>query len=111
MSDSIYKTECYLVIGLDVREYHYEPKLRAHSKPKFRVAIKRPATSKTEIAIKLNLGLPLALFTRPELTASVIVPEEKQPYKIDADVQHRIAEAVRESTGLDVRVSVEAAAQ
>src|SRR3954466_14377131 len=106
MKDNTYKASCFLVIGMNVQLNSFS-ELRAAGKPSFRTAVKKPSTAKNEIAIKLDIDLPLALFTRPELTASIVVPPEKQPYQIDADVQHRIAESVRESTGLDVRISVE----
>lgn len=95
---------CYLVIDAVISKNGYLEK-----GPTIRVTKNSPSLSKSERAVKLNINLPRSLFQQPQLTASIIVPQESAPPVIDANVQDNIAETIREMTGLDVTIRVEAA--
>lgn len=68
----------------------------------------QPALSSNEVAFKLNLELPDALFTKPRLEATISVPESAVSAPvIEAETIDNVAEAIKKATGLDVRVWVE----
>lgn len=72
-----------------------------------RYASRTPALSKDEIAIKLNISVPDALFTRPQLQASVVIPEDAVTKPVlDAQVLDNVREVIEQQTGMDVRVSL-----
>lgn len=68
----------------------------------------RPGTDSDEIAIKLEMDIPDAIFERPQLTAYIVVPEEDvgKPV-IDSQVQDNIAEVLSESLGVKVHITAE----
>lgn len=83
-------------------------RLHRQNKFKFRVAAKQPNLEAGEVAIHLSVSLPQALFQRPMLRASVIVPADKvTPTTIDASVAHNIAELVRQELDLNMRIVIE----
>jgi hypothetical protein len=60
-----------------------------------RYASRTPALSKDEIAIKLNISVPDALFTRPQLQASLTIPENAvTPPVLDATVLDNVREVI-----------------
>lgn len=76
-------------------------------KPTVRVTKGRPALAKDEVPVQMTVSLPKALFKRPQITASVTVPDDLAPAEISADVQDNIAQAIREHVGMDVRITVD----
>lgn len=67
----------------------------------------RPGLSWDEIAIRQNLTLPDALFQKPQLEATVIIPDEAAlPTLIDAEVVVNVKEAIEQASGMEVRLSV-----
>lgn len=99
------KVECHLIVGVAVeRRPGWVP--RAKNKPRVRVSIGKPSLAPDEIAVKLNVKLPLALFMRPDLEAQIEVPPEKSPYQITPEIRTNIAEAIRQTTGLAVNLTV-----
>jgi hypothetical protein len=66
-----------------------------------------PSLASGEVAIKVVVNVPDALFTRPILQASINVPEGavSKPV-IDATVLDNIKESLNQQFGLDVRVSL-----
>lgn len=74
--------------------------------PSIRVAKNKPGTASNEVAIKVNLDLPISLFQKPQLVASIVVPEDNAPLVISAQVQENIAAAIKEQSGLDVVIRV-----
>lgn len=65
----------------------------------------QPFLGSNEIAFKLNLDLPDSLFTKPQLEASISVPESAASATvIEAETIDNVAEAIKTATGLDVRV-------
>lgn len=72
------------------------------------LTIAKPATSANEVAIKINLQLPDALFDTPQLQASIIVPDNAVTKPVlDAEVQDNIADALSEQLGVNVNVTVD----
>lgn len=94
--------EVYLIVGAKVRENG-----SAIGTPAARITKHKPALDTNEVAIKLCVSVPSALFMKPQLSASIIVPEESIPYEITPVVQDNIAEAIRNVTGLSVAISVD----
>ena len=70
-------------------------------------SIAKPSTKPNEVAIKITLVLPDALFEKPQLTARIEIPNDAvtQP-NLSADVQDNIAEALSEQLGINVSISV-----
>ena len=72
-----------------------------------RLSINPPALARGEIAMKLSVEVPSALFEIPALRASVRIPEDAvSPATIDATVIDNVQEILSERTGLDVVVSL-----
>jgi len=60
-----------------------------------------------EIVIEQKLTLPNALFRRPQLKATVTVPESAvAPQVITAETQDNIKEAIESVAGLNVRLEI-----
>lgn len=91
--------EFYLVIGQKIGRSGY-----ADGRPSIRTAKSQPATAAHEIAVAMSLRLPLALFKKPSLSAHIIVPPDQAPFEITPEVQHNIAKAVQEQTGIVLRI-------
>jgi hypothetical protein len=72
-----------------------------------RLTNKAPALDSGEVAIRVTVTVPDALFTRPILQASINVPEVavSKPV-IDATVLDNIKESLTQQFGLDVRVAL-----
>jgi hypothetical protein len=70
-----------------------------------RLSLKNPALKSGEVAIKVNVVVPEALFVKPQLEAKVIIPESavSKPV-IDATVLDNVREIMEQQTGLDVSV-------
>lgn len=96
MSPQIRSLESYLVV-----------KPKNWSGLSARLTSKVPALGKDEVAIKLDVVVPDALFKRPQLRASVTIPESvvSAPV-ISAEVLDNIQEILTQQTGLDIKVSV-----
>ena len=63
-----------------------------------------------EITMMVALELPSKLFERPQLQASISVPESAvSPTVITAQVADNIKESVKAATGLDLKITVSAA--
>ncbi len=72
-----------------------------------RLCNKVPSLASGEVAIKLTIGVPDALFQRPQLHARITVPESavSKPV-IDATVLDNIKESLTQQFGLDVQVAL-----
>jgi hypothetical protein len=72
-----------------------------------RLASRIPALKSDEIAIKLCIDVPDALFKRPQLQASITIPESAvTPTVVNAEVLDNIREVLSQQTGLDVTVNL-----
>jgi len=97
---------CYLIIGARINANDW-----LQNKPSIKVSRGKPKTEAHEVAIKLDLNLPIGLFKRPQIVASVTVADNNAPLNITADVQDNIVDAIRQASGLDVRLVIEAPEQ
>lgn len=64
-----------------------------------------PATKADEVAIRLNVSLPSALFERPELTVSIAVDGAIPRVNIDADTMETLTERMQEILGTPVNIT------
>lgn len=70
-----------------------------------RISSKTPSLAAGEVAIKLNVTVPEALFKQPQLQASVIIPEDSvTPPVLDAKVLDNVREIMEQQTGMEVSV-------
>src|SRR5579859_2345928 len=66
-----------------------------------------PRLRREEVALQLSIELPDALFKRPSLTASVVVPASSISVPvIDAQVIDNIRNAVLRDVGIDLTIAV-----
>lgn len=91
--------DCYLVIGQKVSQYG-----TASGRPRLRLAILKPSLKADEVAIAIALTLPLSLFSKPTLSASIVVNGDQAPEVITPEIQHDIAEVLRERHGITLRI-------
>ncbi len=98
---STVNVNCYLIIGAKINQNNW-----IDGKPSIKVSKGKPKTEAHEVAIKLDLNLPMGLFKRPQIVASVTVADNNAPFEIAAEVQDNIIEAIRQSSGMDVRLIV-----
>lgn len=78
-------------------------------KPSVRVSKGMPTLDKTEIAILMHVDLPLALFRRPRLTASLVVPDDSAPVVITPELESNITRVLQEQLGITLRIEAPAA--
>lgn len=66
-----------------------------------------PALASDEVAVKVTLELPDALFERSALEAKIVVPKEavSQPV-ITADVVDNVQDIIKKNTGFDVKLEI-----
>ena len=90
------KIDRYLIVG----------KKRNHQ-PNARIAVTSPALESHEIAIKVSLDVPDALFTKPQLEASIAIPSDSIAAPvIEADVIDNIKEIVSKELGVDLSIGL-----
>jgi hypothetical protein len=72
-----------------------------------RLTRKKPALNPGEVAIRVDLAVPEALFVRPELKATITVPADQvnKPI-INAAVLENIREVMQQQLGVDLRIAV-----
>jgi hypothetical protein len=72
-----------------------------------RVTKNKPALDYDEITIGLQLELPRALFEKPQLAATLIVPAGAAlPSELPVEVVGNIRDAVESASGMEVRLSM-----
>lgn len=87
---------CYLVC-----------KKRKYSALHFRLTTRQPSLDSDEVAVRLDVTLPVGLFTRPALQAAVTVPNGVVPGPtIDSTVVDNIREIVSQQTGANLEIMV-----
>jgi len=93
----------YLIIGARKARFG----MAKYEAGEFHVRKNKPKTASNEIAIKLKLNIPDAVFERPQLEATISIPDDQvSPPIIDADVADNIAQVLSEEIGIDVHVSM-----
>jgi hypothetical protein len=97
------QTSCYLIISGKKSPYGR----RVNPNP-IRMTKNKPPTQSDEVAIKVNIDLPDALFTKPAMEITLSAPEP-QGVELSTEVQDQISEFIAEATGLKTVVRFEAA--
>lgn len=88
----------YLVVKPDKR---YSASLKA------RLTTRTPALATDEVAIRLSVSVPDMLFRRPQLQATVTIPQNAVACsEIDATVLDNVREILSQQTGMDITVAV-----
>lgn len=91
------KTIVYLCVKRS--EHRYDPT--------FRVMKTSPALDQNEIAVKINLELPEALFTKPALEAKIVISDKAvAPNVIEMEVIDNVEQIIKEQTGFTVKLNV-----
>ncbi|HJW40756.1 MAG TPA: hypothetical protein VJ476_05920 [Rhizomicrobium sp.] len=68
---------------------------------------KLPKMEPGEVAITVNVAVPNALFKRPQIQASISIPENAVTASVlDATVLDNVREVLEQQTGFDVKVSL-----
>jgi hypothetical protein len=72
-----------------------------------RLATRKPSLQPGEVAVRVTLDLPRALFERPALEARISVPADQvnRP-TINAAVVENIREVLQQQLGVDLRISL-----
>lgn len=72
----------------------------------FRTLKTKPAVERDEIALKLELKLPAALFEKPTLSATINVDADVPMLELSPETIHTIEDLIRSTAGLDVQLTV-----
>lgn len=66
-----------------------------------------PALDSNEIAVKVTLDIPDAIFDKPALEAKITIPEEavSKPV-ISAEVIDNVQEIIKQNTGFEVKLEI-----
>lgn len=97
---STVKVGFYVIVGQEFR-----PSGFSTGKPSIRTAKLRPTCAPHEVAVYLNVELPEALFKRPNLSATISVPEAQAPITITPEVQQNIARVIQEQLGITLQIT------
>lgn len=82
--------------------------LTVNSKGSVKVTKTRSSCRYDEVCIACGLILPDTLFTKPQINATITVdPKNVMPFIIDADTTNLVKNAIEQSTGLDVKLTIE----
>lgn len=82
--------------------------LTVNSRGGVKVTKNRPNVDFDEISIRMDLDVPDMLFKKPQLTASITIPESAAvPKEIDVEMQDNIQNAIETATGLNVRLTIQ----
>lgn len=81
--------------------------LTVNNRGTIRLTKGQPGIDWDEVSIKLQLDLPKELFNRPRLSADITIPKDAaMPTEITADVVEDCKEAIKQVTGLEMKISV-----
>ena len=72
----------------------------------FRTRKTKPDLARDEVAIKLELKLPAALFEKPVLGAQIKVEGDVPQIDLSPDTVETIQDVIRSTAGLDVELTV-----
>ncbi len=72
-----------------------------------KATVNKPGTESNEIAIKLNIEIPNALFLKPSLEFNVSVPDNVRHPSINTEVKDGLAAALSEQLGQKVFLTVD----
>lgn len=103
MTDNNLETSFFLVLAAP-KELRYKwRKLRAQKIIQSTASL--PKLNRDEVAIRVNVSVPSALFERPELTVSIEVAGDFPRVEVDADMMDDMAGRVSEILGTPVHVT------
>lgn len=72
-----------------------------------RLTSRTPDLEAGEVAIKLNVNVPETLFKKPQLQASVTIPEDSVTAPVlNAQVLDNVKEVLAQTTGMDISLRV-----
>jgi hypothetical protein len=72
-----------------------------------RISTRTPDLEAGEVAIKLNVEVPETLFKKPQLQATVVIPQSSvSPPVIDATVLDNVKEILEQQTGLAITLNL-----
>ncbi len=78
-----------------------------HSELSFRITMRPPALAADEIAMRVCVKLPDAIFRKPMLEATVEVPMDAvTPPSLDATVLDNVREELTRRLGIDMTIAV-----
>lgn len=102
------KVECYLRIKAQRSGYGTDvTHERWFKATELKVSRSKPKTEANEIAVKLNLQIPNALFVKPDLVFNVEIPENAAVIPpITAEVKDNLVEVLSKQIGQTVHLSV-----
>lgn len=89
--------EFYLIIGQRISSRGW-----TEGKPSVRVSKGKPSCEPHEIPLLLKLELPVSVFQRPQLMASIKIGDDAAPPVINASVQENITALLKEQLGVTV---------
>ncbi len=72
----------------------------------FRTRKTKPDVARDEVAIKLQLRLPTALFVKPTLGAQIRVDGDVPEIDLSPETVETIQDVIRSQSGLDVQLSI-----
>lgn len=94
-------------VSMDANTLRVAPWLVIAADGATRLSKATPALAPNEIAMRLNLTVPRAVFRKPSLEATINLPASiGAPDKIDAAVVGNIKAAVQQATGLELSIGV-----
>lgn len=103
---SMVSVDCFLIVAQDFTDRGGF--IRQDGSAKIRVCKGKPDLGRNEVAIRFHVELPEALFIKPSLSAKITIPESAGlNAEISAEVQDNITDAIRQASGMDVRLVVE----
>jgi len=74
---------------------------------KIEIRERKPTLNGNQVALRMILDIPSALFERPVLEAKMVIPEAAVPQSnITVEVTTDIEKIIKERTGLDLKVNV-----
>lgn len=89
--------EFYLIIGQRISSYGW-----TEGKPSVRTSKGKPVCEAHEVPLFVSLNLPLSVFQRPALKATITVPDSSVPAVIESTVQENITALLKEQLGVNV---------
>jgi hypothetical protein len=100
------QTSCYLIVTGHVRRMGYGRHV-VDTGP-IDIRKNKPKLAADQIAVRINLNIPDALFIKPALEVSLRLPEPETSLELTPEVQERISEAIRDAAGVTAHVSFSA---
>ena len=99
------KVACYLVVQGRIPKYGPDREFRREAGT-VKLTKTKPHTAKDEIAVKLDIEIPDALYFRPTLEAKISVADNASyGAVISTEVTDNIAEIIKQQTGFTVHIS------